>query len=426
MYINDLAADVRCNVKLFADDTSLFTVVEDSNTAASDMNHDLELIRQWAYDWKMSFNPDPQKQAVELIFSTKRIEMNHPEIRFNDIPVMKVDEHKHLGIILDSKLSFSAHIKAAISKARKGVGLLKYLSKYLPRHTLNELFKLYVRPHLEYGDVIFHIPAKVCEFSGNTILPSLMEKLESVQYSAALAVTGTWRGTSREKLYAELGWESLSSRRWSRRLTLFYKMINNLLPEYTRDPVPQLQQSHYSLRNQDVIGQIRARTEKFKFSFYPNCLAEWNELDPEIRLAPSVAIFKKRLISMIRPPAKSVFGIHDPIGLSYLTQLRVGLSKLCFHKFKHNFKDSINPMCPTNDGIETTEHFLLLCPSFEVERRNLLARVFQLLRPYGYIDLSNQVLAQLLLYGDRYLPNDLNRNILELTLQYIHATGRFD
>ena len=63
----------------------------------------------------MSFNPDPQKQAVELIFSTKRIEMNHPEIRFNNIPVIKIDEHKHLGIILDSKLSFSAHIKAAIT-----------------------------------------------------------------------------------------------------------------------------------------------------------------------------------------------------------------------------------------------------------------------------------------------------------------------
>ena len=136
---------VYINVKLFADDTSLFTVVEDLDSAASDMNHDQELIRRWAHDWKMSFNPDPQKQAVELTFSTKRIEMNRPEIRFNSIPVMKVDEHKHLGIILDSKLSFSAHIKAAISKTRKGVGLLKYLSKYLPRHTLNELFKLYVR-----------------------------------------------------------------------------------------------------------------------------------------------------------------------------------------------------------------------------------------------------------------------------------------
>ena len=269
----------------------------------------------------------------------------------------KVEEHKHLGVVLDSKLSFSAHIKAAISKTRKGIGLLRYLSKYLPRNTLNELFKLYVRPHLDYGDVIYHIPAKVCEFSGNTISSNLMEKLESVQYSAALAVTGAWRGTSREKLYAELGWESLSSRRWSRRLTVLYKLINSMSPAYTTDPIPQLQQSQYSLRKQDVIGRIRARTERFQSSFYPSCLSDWNDLCPEIRLAPTIAIFKKKLLSKIRPPAKSVFGIHDPIGLSYLTQLRVGLSKLNFHKFKHNFRDTINPMCPTNDGIENTEHF---------------------------------------------------------------------
>ena len=67
--------------------------------------------------------------------------------------------------------------------------------------------------------------------------------------------------------------------------------------------------------------------------------------------------------------AKSVFGIHDPMGLSHLTQLRVGLSKLNFHKFRHNFKDIVNPMCPTNDGVEDTEHFLLLCPSFAVQRQ---------------------------------------------------------
>ena len=125
---------------------------------------------------------------------------------------MKVEEHKHLGIVLDSKLTFSAHIKSAISKSRKGIGLLKYLSKYLPRHTLNELYKLYVRPHLDYGDVIYHIPAKVCQFSGSVVLPKLMEKLESVQYSGARAMTGAWRGTSREKLYTELGWESFSCR----------------------------------------------------------------------------------------------------------------------------------------------------------------------------------------------------------------------
>ena len=426
IYINDLTAGLKCNVKLFADDTSLFTIVHDSTTAASDMNHDLELIKQWANDWRMSFNPDPQKQAVELIFSRKRIEIDHPVVSFNDVPVEKVNEHKHLGIILDSKLSFSAHIKSAISKTRKGIGLLKYLSKYLPRHTLNELYKLYVRPHLDYGDVIYHIPAKICEFSQNTFLPDLMEKIESVQYSAALAITGTWKGTSRQKLYAELGWESLSSRRWSRRLTLFYKIINNLAPDYTMVPIPHLHQTHYSLRKRDVVGRIIARTEKFKSSFYPYCLREWNDIEPELRLASSVAIFKKKILSIIRPPANPVFGIHDPIGLSFLTQIRVGLSKLNFHKFKHNFADTVNPMCPSNDGIEDAEHFLLLCPSFDAQRRDLLAGVFDVLRPYGHSNLSNKVLTQLLLYGDENFSYDLNKTILNLTLQFIHKTGRFE
>ena len=150
MYINDLAVGMKCNVKLFADDTSLFTVVKEPITAVNDLNHDLDLIRQWAYAWRMSFNPDPEKQAVELTFSRKKIEIDHPMILFNDIPVKKVSERKHLGIILDSKLSFSTHIKSAISKTRKGISLLKYLSKYLPRDTLNEVYKLYVRPHLGY------------------------------------------------------------------------------------------------------------------------------------------------------------------------------------------------------------------------------------------------------------------------------------
>ena len=203
------------------------------------MNHDLELISRWAHDWRMSFNPDPQKQAVELLLSKKRHEIDHPVILFNNTPVQKVTEHKHLCIILDSKLSFSAHIKSAISKTRRGIGLLKYLSKYLPRRTLNELYKLYVRPHLDYGDVIYHIPAKVCEFSQNIVLPNLMEKIESVQYSAALAVTGTWRGTSRAKLYAELGWESLSSRSLAE--------LNRLLQE-ERSRNSILMEENYSLK----------------------------------------------------------------------------------------------------------------------------------------------------------------------------------
>ena len=172
-----------------------------------------------------------------------------------------------------------------------------------------------------------------------------MEKLESVQYFAALAVTGTWKSTSRDKLYDQLGWESLNLRRWSRRLILFYKIVNNLTSDYTRHPIPHLQESNYDLRTRATVGQICARKQGFKSSFYPNCLSEWEKLDPEIRLASSVNTFKRKLLAIIRPTPKSVYRIHDPKGLSILTQLRVGLSKLNFHKFKHNFRDTLNPLC---------------------------------------------------------------------------------
>ncbi len=101
---------------LIKDDKKFFTLFRDSVTenrpslqlldglekivcclaAANDMNHALDLISQWAYTWKMSFNPDPQKQAVELKFSRKKSEIDHPVILFNNIPVKKVDEHKDL------------------------------------------------------------------------------------------------------------------------------------------------------------------------------------------------------------------------------------------------------------------------------------------------------------------------------------------
>ncbi len=196
---------------------------------------------------------------------------------------------------------------------------------------------------MDYGDVIYHIPAKVCDFSGNLVLPNLMEKLESVQYSAALAVTGTWRGTSREKLYTDLGWESLSSRRWSRRLTLFYEFVNDLSPEYTVDPIS------LRLRDQDVIWRLRARTEKFKSSFYPNCLSEWNKLEPELRHAPSVTVFKKTFLSIIRPLPNQC--LEFKIQKDYLIQLNSGLVSVNtiftnvtqFSQFYSIFTFEVNP-----------------------------------------------------------------------------------
>ena len=103
--------------------------------------------------------------------------------------------------------------------------MIKHLSPYLPLKSRDQIFKMHVRPHLDYCDMIYHIPMKRREtgdFDTTRSLNYLMNSLESTQYRAALAVSGAWKGTSRSKLYDELGWETLDQRRIFRRLTQFH------------------------------------------------------------------------------------------------------------------------------------------------------------------------------------------------------------
>ena len=93
VYINDLPDGLESNVRIYADDTSLFSVVHDPQLSSHTINSDISLIKMWAHQWKMSFNPEPSKQAVQLIFSRKRGQTDHPDVYFNDILVSSVDEH---------------------------------------------------------------------------------------------------------------------------------------------------------------------------------------------------------------------------------------------------------------------------------------------------------------------------------------------
>ena len=98
IYINDLEKNIKSNIKLFADDTMLYSIVQDPTVSANDLNHDLELICQWAYQWKMEFNPDPTKQATEMLFSHKISSPTHPELSFNGVRVSSSKIPKTLRI----------------------------------------------------------------------------------------------------------------------------------------------------------------------------------------------------------------------------------------------------------------------------------------------------------------------------------------
>ena len=146
IYINDLSDDLATNIKLFADDTSLLSIVHNMNTSTTNLNNDLSKIKNWAIQWKKNFNPDPSKQAQEVIFPRKLQKTNHNQVYFNDNSVKQVPSQKHIGIYLDTKLNFQEHLNNVLSKVNKTIRLLRKLQAFLPRQSLVTVYKASIRP----------------------------------------------------------------------------------------------------------------------------------------------------------------------------------------------------------------------------------------------------------------------------------------
>ena len=398
-----------------------FSVVNDPQISANDLNHDLELINKWAYQWKMSFNPDPTKQATEILFSCKKTKVDHPDLYFNGNIVSRVSEHKHLGLILTPKLNFENHLHEKIKKAKKNVGIIKCLNKFLPLKTLEQMYKSLVRPLLEYCDIIYHEPPIIHTPPLGVTLPTHMKKIESVQYQAALAVTGAWKGSDRVKLYEELGWESLSDRRMCRRVLQIHKIVDRKTPPYLRDKLPPNRNVLINLPN--IFHEVRCRTGRFSSSFFPNAITSWNNIVSHFQHLPTFEGLKDHILSLIRPVRKAVFGIHDPMHIRHIFQLRVGLSHLRSHKKHHNFVDTPTDKCLCKQGVEDTRHFLLHCPFYAIHREKLFKSTNTILNKHS-INMVNDY-TRLLLYGHSDLNAVDNRSILMATIEFIKNTNRF-
>ena len=118
---------LKSNPKLFADDTSLFSVIHDVTSSQIDLNEDLDKINICAYQWKMSFNSDPLKKTEEVIFSRKLNNVLHSPLTFSNVDVGQIRSQNHLGMSLDFKLSFSEHLKTVFAKFNRGVAILRKL-----------------------------------------------------------------------------------------------------------------------------------------------------------------------------------------------------------------------------------------------------------------------------------------------------------
>ena len=145
-------------------------------------------------------------------------------------------------MVLDTKLDFSLHLRNVQNNVNKTIELLHKLHNTLPRTSLITLFKSFIRPHLDYGDISF-------DRVSNT---SFHQNIESIQYNTALAITGAVRGTSREKLYQELSCGSLQQRRWYGKRCCLFKIINSQSQSYLFQSVPSWKTEYFAQSSDNI------------------------------------------------------------------------------------------------------------------------------------------------------------------------------
>ena len=325
---------------------------------------------------------------------------------FNNNNVSQVNSQKHLGVILDVKLTFEEHLKNVFNKTNKTIGLLRKLSNLLPRQALVTIYKAFARPHLDYGDV----------FCDQAFTNSFHAKIESIQYNACLAITGAIRSTSREKIYQELGLESLQPRRWYRKLCLFYNVFKNEHPKYLFNLIP-VRSTPYVTRTVRNIPLIKTKHNFFRNSFFPSAIIQWNNLDPNLRNSKSISVFKEKILNFIRISPNSFLIVTILKELNLLQDLRQ-------HKFKHSFQDTINTLCNCGQDIESSTHFFLHSPFFTNERRTLLSIIRSL--DSKLLDCTDYDLTQTLLFGNTSQTSSNNFKIINASIDYILSSKRFD
>ena len=252
---------------------------------------------------------------------------------------------------------------------------------------------------------------------------TITKNIEQAQYTAAPAVKGAWKGTSKQRQYEELGWESMYDRRWYRRLCHFFQLRQSKTQEYLFNEIPPEQQIPYIIRNPRSYDPKGCKTERFSNSYFTNTVYEFNLLESEIKDSKTISQFKRRLLSLRRPVNRPVFMKSSAKAVKHLTQLRLHFSPLNAHRFRHNF-DRLSPLCVCGEEDENNEYFFLHCHLLQTMRNELFGQLSHILG-FSILDLNAKVLCEMILYGSSKLNVLVNRHLIEATLQFIQSTKRF-
>ena len=399
IYINDIVECIDCGIKLFADDTILHLEFDNPEMATNKLNKNLDNISKWANDWLVKFSEQKTK-AMNISLKPNTQVLNFPLI-FNGVPLEEVKEHKHLGITLNNKLKWTDHINNIINSVTKISDVFRSLKYKLDRRTLETIYLSFVRPKLEYGNILYDD----CTEQNSSLL-------EKVQLTFARIICGAIRGTPHCAIYNEMSWPTLEDRRKENKLKFMHKLVYSDTPSYLANLLPKpADDNQYNLRNSQNQKQFNFRTTKFKNSLLPNCIELWNKLDNETRLISNNSEFKTKITNVaFRNP---LFNGHKRSLNLIHSKLRMKCSNLNSHLYDLHVIDS--PQCVCMSGIEDCFHYFFQCPLYNVERQRLIFNVEQLCN----------VSLNVVLYGNESLSIDENLTLFQHVECYIHETNRF-
>ena len=281
-YINDIAHMLHSKIRLFADDTICYLVVNSMGDAQL-LQDDLTKLGEWATKWRMEFHSD---KCNVLTISNKRVPLQYTYM-LNDRPLAHVKSAKYLGVKISHDLRWNAHIDSICTKANQTLGFLRRNVNLESVVIKERAYQTLVRPLLEFASVIWDPHTQTAT-----------KKIEMVQRRAARYVTSRSRNRSSvTDMLSGLKWRSLANRRKDARLSMFYKIVRGHVAVATSDllKIPQRRTRHM---HSDALQTIRCRTEMRKMSYYPRTIRDWNNLPASVVLCKTPAAFRAQVSAL--------------------------------------------------------------------------------------------------------------------------------